>query len=141
MIKVICWGEFMVYDNNKMSFEHIMPIEDIGLPTGYKYTRSDKQYAIKHFDDYKYKRREKEYSKNIVKNINTVKKTESIKYENYFKLPERPKTAAFTKIKEEVKVKAPKPPETEFQQEIKGMISQLEKQVKADNKPYDQFRF
>eukprot|EP01022_Parablepharisma_sp_SALTPOND_P019828 TRINITY_DN343_c0_g1_i1.p2 TRINITY_DN343_c0_g1~~TRINITY_DN343_c0_g1_i1.p2 ORF type:complete len:289 (-),score=37.57 TRINITY_DN343_c0_g1_i1:1956-2726(-) len=127
ILKVICWGEFVVYDNNKMSFEHVMPIEDIGLPIGYKYTKSDKNYAIKHSEDWKKRRREKEFSKNIVKSSKKMQEADALKYENYFKTS-RPKTAV-----------TPKKPtlQDEFQQEIKGMISQLEKQVAVERKPYD----
>jgi len=126
-----------------MSFEHLMPIEDIGLPIGYKYTRSDKKEAIKHSQDFKLKRREKEYSKNILKNNNTVKDADSLKYENYFKLPARPKTSLIhpdnRKLSQSDKLKEvkPKPIENEFQQEVRGMIENLEKKVAAENKPYD----
>ena len=36
VIKCICWGDFVVYSNGKMSFTHLMPVAELGLPRGYK---------------------------------------------------------------------------------------------------------
>ena len=32
VIKCICWGDFVVYSNGKMSYSNIMPVGDLGLP-------------------------------------------------------------------------------------------------------------
>ena len=32
VIKCICWGDYVVYSNGKMSFSNIMPVGDLGLP-------------------------------------------------------------------------------------------------------------
>lgn len=119
-----------------MSFEHLMPIEDIGLPIGYKYTRSDKRDAIKHAEDFRLKKREKEYARNMVKSGKTEQDADALKYENYFKLPARPATALNAKSSPKGKDKV-KSAENEFQTEIRGMIKDLEKKVTAENKPYD----
>jgi len=136
ILKMVCWGEFCVYDNGKMSFENVMPIEDLGLPVGYKYTRKDKDYAIKHADDGKLKRLEKEYKRNLAKNPSKIAKDENLKYDKYFKIgTSRPQTASIASIKSSEKT--PKSADEEFSLEIKEMISNLEKEAKSEHKPYD----
>ena len=36
VIKCICWGDFVVYNNGKMAFTNLLPVADLGLPRGYK---------------------------------------------------------------------------------------------------------
>lgn len=124
---VIAWGDFMVYGNGKMSFDYIMPIEDLGIPMGYKYTIKDKEYAVKHSSDWKMIRREKDYNKNI--RSSAAAKKGLPRYEDYFKVP-RPKTAVAGKKGNEGK-------ENEFQRDVRGMISQLEKQTRSEKRPCD----
>jgi len=45
VIKCICWGDFVVYGNGKMSFSNLMMVGDIGLPQGYIANRSVVQQA------------------------------------------------------------------------------------------------
>ena len=35
VLKCICWGDFVVYGNGKMSFTNLMPVAELGLPQGY----------------------------------------------------------------------------------------------------------
>ena len=32
VIKCICWGDFVIYNNGKMSFSNLLPVSDLGLP-------------------------------------------------------------------------------------------------------------
>ena len=36
VIKCICFGDFVIYGNGKISFSNLMPVADLGLPRGYK---------------------------------------------------------------------------------------------------------
>ena len=36
VVKCVCWGDFVVYNNGKISFSNLMPVADLGLPRGYK---------------------------------------------------------------------------------------------------------
>ena len=36
VLKCICFGNFVVYSNGKMSFSNLIPVADLGLPRGYK---------------------------------------------------------------------------------------------------------
>ena len=47
VIKLQAWGDFVIYDNGKMSFSHIIPKADLGLPIGYKSTKAAWRAAIK----------------------------------------------------------------------------------------------
>ena len=47
VLKVIAWGEFVVYDKGKMAFSHVMPVQDLGLPMGYKSSKESIKSAIK----------------------------------------------------------------------------------------------
>jgi hypothetical protein len=38
ILRVICWGDSIEYPKGKISFSFICPVEDIGLPKGYKHT-------------------------------------------------------------------------------------------------------
>ena len=40
VLKVKAWGDFVIYNNGKMSFTHILPVADLGIPRGYKSTRA-----------------------------------------------------------------------------------------------------
>jgi hypothetical protein len=46
-LKVIAWGDFVVYDKGKMAFSNIMPVQDLDLPQGYKSTKESIKNAIK----------------------------------------------------------------------------------------------
>jgi len=47
LLKVMCWGEKLSYPTGKLSFSYICPVEDIGLPKGYKATKASKIEAVK----------------------------------------------------------------------------------------------
>ena len=40
VIKCICWGDFVCYGSGKMAFSNLMPVADLGLPLGYKASKS-----------------------------------------------------------------------------------------------------
>jgi len=37
---VICWGDKIEYPNGKIAFSYICPIENLGMPRGYKVTNA-----------------------------------------------------------------------------------------------------
>ncbi len=47
VLKCICWGPFCVYSNGKMAFTNLLPVEDLGLPLGYKNTKESVREGIK----------------------------------------------------------------------------------------------
>lgn len=47
ILKVIAWGDFVIYDKGKMAFTNILPVLDLGLPIGYKSTKESIRVAIK----------------------------------------------------------------------------------------------
>jgi hypothetical protein len=47
VLKCIAWGDFVCYSNGKMAFTCILPVEDLGLPLGYKNTKESIKEAIK----------------------------------------------------------------------------------------------
>ena len=40
VLKCICWGDFVCYGSGKMAFSNLMPVADLGLPVGYKSSKS-----------------------------------------------------------------------------------------------------
>ena len=40
VLKCICWGDFVCYGSGKMAFSNLMPVADLGLPVGYKASKS-----------------------------------------------------------------------------------------------------
>ena len=59
VLRVKAWGDFVVYDNGKMSFTHIMPTSDLGLPRGYKNSKAAWRQALKAEKQQLLKKREK----------------------------------------------------------------------------------
>lgn len=59
VLKVQAWGDFVVYDNGKLSFSHIVPIADLGLPRGYKISKAAWKESIKSENTRNLKNREK----------------------------------------------------------------------------------
>ena len=47
VLKVIAWGDFIKYEKGKMAFSNILPVEDVGLPMGYKNSKESIKMAIK----------------------------------------------------------------------------------------------
>ncbi|CAI2378288.1 unnamed protein product [Moneuplotes crassus] len=51
VLKVKAWGDFVIYDNGKMSFSYIVPVADLGIPRGYKSTRAAWRASIQAEDE------------------------------------------------------------------------------------------
>ena len=49
ILKVICWGDKVEYSSGKIAFSYICPVEDLGMPKGYKITKNAKKEALKQF--------------------------------------------------------------------------------------------
>ena len=47
IVKVIAWGDFVCYSKGKMAFSYLLPVEDLGLPIGYKNTKESIKEAMK----------------------------------------------------------------------------------------------
>lgn len=47
VLKLVAWGDFIVYSQGKMAFSYVMPVEDLGLPIGYKNTKESVREAVK----------------------------------------------------------------------------------------------
>lgn len=47
IIKAICWGDKIEYPNGKIAFSYICPIENLGMPRGYKVTKAGQKEALK----------------------------------------------------------------------------------------------
>ena len=50
VVKCICWGDFVIYSNGKMSFSNIMAVGDLGLPQGYKANKAAIRRALEDQD-------------------------------------------------------------------------------------------
>jgi len=64
---VRCWGEMQVYLSGKLAFSYICPLEDLGLPLGYKSTKAGKNAAVQGYKDllsFKNQRRKKQIKDN-----------------------------------------------------------------------------
>ena len=66
ILKVMCWGEKLVYPTGKLAFSYICPVEDMGLPKGYKSTKASKIEAVKAIDTLK-------MTKNMQKSMKIIK--------------------------------------------------------------------
>ena len=51
VLKVIAWGDFMVYGNGKMAFSFVLPVEELGAPIGYKSTKESVRAALKQAEE------------------------------------------------------------------------------------------
>lgn len=49
ILKVIAWGTKIEYPNKKFAFSNICPVQDMGMPLGYKSTNAGKKEAIQKF--------------------------------------------------------------------------------------------
>ena len=47
VLKCIAWGPFCLYEHGKMAFTYILPVEDLGLPIGYKNTKESVKQGIR----------------------------------------------------------------------------------------------
>ena len=84
VIKVIAWGNFICYSQGKMAFSYLLPVEELGLPIGYKNTKESVKEAMKLKETVKYKSKESHYDRRLVlKNIQSDP-YERNKFDNYF---------------------------------------------------------
>ena len=47
ILKVIAWGDCVQYPKGKIAFSNVLPVEDLGLPIGYKNTKGPLKMALK----------------------------------------------------------------------------------------------
>ena len=87
VLKCICWGDYVVYSNGKMSFSNIMPVGDLGLPQGYKANKSAIIRALKDRDLMANLRMERNFDINMQRRNRTTATSylyEDNQFENYF---------------------------------------------------------
>lgn len=56
ILKVICWGDKIIYENNKISFSYICPVGILELPKGYLITKEGKKGKLKYSSKFKLNR-------------------------------------------------------------------------------------
>ena len=91
VIKCICWGNFVIYNNGKMSFSNIMAVADLGLPQGYKANKSAIRQALKDQDWMADQRVERQFDLNMVRRNRTHAQSylnEDNQFENNFSAAE-----------------------------------------------------
>ena len=86
ILKCICWGIDTLRYGNKFAFSNIMPVEDIGLPIGYKANPQEcMKQVFQDKIDRMNSRLEKKYDLNLVRLNNFSKEQyENNLFENYF---------------------------------------------------------
>ena len=87
VIKCICWGDFVVYSNGKMSFSNLMMVADLGLPRGYKANKDAIKRALMEQEAWRHEQLEREYNLNLVRRNRPEIEMEfhdSNLFENYF---------------------------------------------------------
>lgn len=67
VIKCICWGDFVVYSNGKMSFSNLMMVAELGLPRGYKANKDAIKRALMEQESWRHEQLEREYNLNLVR--------------------------------------------------------------------------
>eukprot|EP00347_Sterkiella_histriomuscorum_P016595 403352585 len=83
VLKLICWGDFIKYEKGKIAFTNILPVEDVGLPIGYKNSKESIKMALKQQEERKYRMKEGSWNKALVQK-NARQGYEKDKFENYF---------------------------------------------------------
>ena len=85
VLKCICWGSFVQYSNGKIAFSNLLPVADLGLPQGYKSSKSAIKTAIESRNQIQYTRLERKWDKGLIKRNNTSSEVyENNLFENYF---------------------------------------------------------
>ena len=85
VLKCICWGDFVCYGSGKMAFSNLMPVGDLGLPLGYKASKSAVIKAAEEKNKLKYGSLEKKWDRCLVKRNNTSSEMpENNLFDNYF---------------------------------------------------------
>ena len=91
VLKCIAWGDFVVYSRGKMAFSHLLPVEDLGLPVGYKSTKESVKESVRLVEEIRNKVKENDYSRRLVKKEVYSDPYEKSKFENYFGEPKKVK--------------------------------------------------
>ena len=85
IIKCICWGDFVCYGSGKMAFSNLMPVGDLGLPIGYKASKSAVIEGERENNKAKYIGMEKRWDRCLIKRNNfSAEMPENNQFENYF---------------------------------------------------------
>jgi hypothetical protein len=85
VIKCICWGDFVCYSNGKMSFTNLLPVQDLGLPQGYKANKSIVNQILAEKDRVEHENKERRWNMNLIKRNNSSREMyENNLFENYF---------------------------------------------------------
>jgi len=88
VIKCICWGDFVVYSNGKMSFTNLMPVAELGLPQGYKANKDSIKRALMEQESWRHEQLEREFNLNLVRRNRAPEQSlsfhDSNLFENYF---------------------------------------------------------
>ncbi|CDW85565.1 UNKNOWN [Stylonychia lemnae] len=133
ILKVIAWGDQIKYTHGKIAFNHLLPVQDIGLPIGYKNSKESIKLALRHQEERKLKSKEYQYNNGLVRKKAKVG-YEADKFENYFgtnSKPEssqslRPQSSKSNYQKREVDVRIT----NEIQNGLNKMIEDLENQYR-----------
>ena len=51
ILKCLCWGDKIHYPNGVIAFSYITPVQDLGMPRGYKSTTAALNACIKEYED------------------------------------------------------------------------------------------
>ena len=87
VLKCICWGDFVVYNNGKMSFSNIMPVGDLGLPQGYMANRNAVRRAVEGQGSLQEDLMERQFDLNMARRNRTAAQSylyEDNRFENHF---------------------------------------------------------
>lgn len=58
ILKCLCWGDFIEYDNGKIAYSHICPVQDMGMPRGYISTKAGLREAFARYQQLKKEQQE-----------------------------------------------------------------------------------
>ena len=72
-----------------MAFSHLLPVEDLGLPVGYKSSKESVRESVRLVEESKNKVRENDYSRRLIKKEIWSDPYEKSKFENYFGEPKK----------------------------------------------------
>ena len=67
VIKCICFGDFVVYSNGKISFSNLITVAELGLPRGYKANKDAIRRALLEQEGWRHEQLEREYNLNLVR--------------------------------------------------------------------------
>lgn len=88
VIKCICFGDFVIYGNGKISFSNLMPVADLGLPRGYKANKDAIRRALLEQESWRHEQLEQEFNLNLIRRNRPPEQNSSFHnsniFENYF---------------------------------------------------------